>query len=89
MTDQVSTTCGLATSPAISVTQSCPTTTVGQGDVLTYSGIVHNSGNITLTNVVVMSNRPDESSVVFTVGLARARQFGKLHRQLQGAHQLL
>ena len=44
-----------ATAPAISVTQTCPTTLAVQGGVLTYSGVVHNAGNITLTNVVVMN----------------------------------
>src|SRR6185295_443326 len=34
---------------------------------LTYSGSVSNAGNITLTNITVVNNRPAANTVVFTV----------------------
>ena len=52
-----SSTCPLVTAPEIEVIQFCPSAPVLQGGVLTYSGIVSNAGNITLTNVVVLNDR--------------------------------
>jgi uncharacterized repeat protein (TIGR01451 family) len=66
VTAQVSSTCPIATNPEIEVTQSCPTTAPGQGGTLNYSGTVSNPGNITLSNIVVMNNRPASNTVVFT-----------------------
>jgi uncharacterized repeat protein (TIGR01451 family) len=66
VTNTVSATCPITTTPAIEVTQTCPTTPVGQGGLLTYSGTVRNAGNITLTNIVVVNNWP-YSNVIFTV----------------------
>jgi uncharacterized repeat protein (TIGR01451 family) len=66
VTNTVSATCPILTAPAIVVTTSCPTTPVGQGGLLTFSGTVRNAGNITLTNIVVVNNWP-YSSVIFTV----------------------
>jgi uncharacterized repeat protein (TIGR01451 family) len=66
VTNTASATCPLATAPAIVVTQSCPITPVGQGDVLTYSGTVSNSGNVTLTNIVVLNNWPIPNMLIFS-----------------------
>jgi uncharacterized repeat protein (TIGR01451 family) len=66
VTNTASAACPILTAPAIEVTQTCPTTPVGQGGILTYSGTVRNAGNITLTNIVVVNNWP-YSSVIFTV----------------------
>ncbi len=60
-------TCPLLTAPRITVTQTCPVIQVGPGGILTYSGTVSNAGNITLTNIVVVNNRPAAGTVVFTV----------------------
>ncbi len=60
-------TCPVTTSPAITVTQTCPATPVVQGGILTYTGTVRNSGNITLTNIIVMSDRPAANTIIFTV----------------------
>jgi uncharacterized repeat protein (TIGR01451 family) len=60
-----SATCPILTTPAIVVTTACPTTPVGQGGLLTFSGTVSNAGYITLTNIIVVYNWPN-SSVIFT-----------------------
>jgi uncharacterized repeat protein (TIGR01451 family) len=59
-------TCPLLTSPAIEVTQNCPTTQVVAGALLTYTGTVRNTGDIVLTNVTVFNNRSG-STPIFTV----------------------
>jgi uncharacterized repeat protein (TIGR01451 family) len=66
VTNTVSTTCPILTAPAIEVTQTCPITSVLPGGILTYSGTVSNAGNITLTNIVVVNNRPANNTVIFT-----------------------
>ncbi|MHB8736383.1 MAG: DUF7507 domain-containing protein, partial [Terriglobales bacterium] len=66
VTSTVSATCPVQTSPAIVVTQTCPSTSVLPGGILNYSGTVFNAGNITLTNLVVLDNRPAADTVVFT-----------------------
>jgi uncharacterized repeat protein (TIGR01451 family) len=63
----VSNTCPIPTMPAIAVTQACPITPVPQGGILTFTGTVSNTGNSTLTNVVVVNNWPIHNVVVFTV----------------------
>ena len=62
-----SATCPILTTPQIAVTAVCPTTPIVPGGTLTYSGTVRNTGNITLTNVVVVSDRPAANTMVFTV----------------------
>ena len=64
--NSATTTCTLVTAPSIAVTQTCPATPAALGGTLTYSGTVRNAGNITLTNIVVTSDRTGASSV-FTV----------------------
>ena len=66
VTANTSTTCSLVGLPAIQVSQVCPTTPVLQGGILTYSGTVKNSGNTTLTNIIVTDNRPAPNTVIFT-----------------------
>jgi uncharacterized repeat protein (TIGR01451 family) len=60
-------TCDLATSPQIAVTKTCPTGPVAPGQNLVYSGTVSNAGNVTLTNVTVISDQPVANTVVFQV----------------------
>jgi len=65
--NSATTTCSVQTAPAITVTQTCPTTAAVPGGLLTSSGTVRNTGNITLTNVVVVSSLPVANTTVFTV----------------------
>ncbi|GDY22277.1 hypothetical protein LBMAG56_36240 [Verrucomicrobiota bacterium] len=67
VTSTASATCPILTLPAITVTQTCPTTLVLPGSVLTYTATVRNSGNFTLTNIVVVSDRPGANTRVFTL----------------------
>jgi uncharacterized repeat protein (TIGR01451 family) len=66
VTNKVTATCPILTTPAIVVTLTCPTISVLPGGILTYSGTVSNAGNYTLTNIVVVNNRPAANTVVFT-----------------------
>ena len=61
-----SATCPIVVSPAIEVTQICPAALVAPGGVLTYTGTVRNSGEGTLTNVVVSNDRSGLAPV-FTI----------------------
>jgi uncharacterized repeat protein (TIGR01451 family) len=66
VTDTVSATSPILTTPSIEVSQTCPTAPVAPGSLLTYTGTVRNSGNITLHDVVVVSDRPKANTRVFT-----------------------
>ena len=59
-----STVCQLLSTPAISVTRVCPTTPVAAGEVFSYSGSVQNTGDVVLTNVVVLSSQPAANTKV-------------------------
>ncbi len=59
-------TCPIVVSPAIEVTQICPVALVAPGGVLTYTGTVRNSGEGTLTNIVVSNDRSGLAPV-FTI----------------------
>ncbi len=65
--NSATTTCPILTTPQIVVTANCPGTPVLSGGSVTYSGTVQNAGNITLTNVLVVSDRPSPNTTVFTV----------------------
>ena len=67
VTADASSTCPLLTNPRITVTQTCPQNLASPGGILTYSGIVSNAGDITLTNIVVVNNRPATNTIIFTV----------------------
>ncbi len=70
VTATTSSTCPLVTSPDIEVSQTCPTTPVKPGDVLTYTGTVKNIGNITLTDVKVFNDRSGDAAIFTVASLA-------------------
>ena len=70
LTNTATATCTLATAPAISVTLSCPIAPTAPGGVITYSGNVLNSGNVTLNNVTVVNNQASPSTVLTVASLA-------------------
>ena len=63
-------TCQVATAPAIEVTLTCPLIAPPLGGLLTYSGTVSNSGNVTLSNVVVLNNRTGATPIFTAASLA-------------------
>jgi len=56
--------CPVTTNPRISITKECPPTATPAGGVLVYSGVVSNSGNVTLTDVFVVDNKPTNNTPV-------------------------
>lgn len=66
VSNTVTTVCNLTTAPALAITQSCPAASPALGGTLTYSATVQNTGNVTLQNVAVVSERPN-NSVVFQI----------------------
>lgn len=68
VTAAVSSTCTILTTPQIAITANCPTGTLLPGGSLVYTGTVRNTGNITLVNVTVLSDRPAGNTTVFTIG---------------------
>jgi uncharacterized membrane protein len=67
VTSTVATTCSDVLTPGIKVTKTCPIAPVSPGQLLTFSGSVSNTGNVTLTNIVVVNNQPVANTTVFTV----------------------
>ncbi len=59
--------CENTLTPGILVTKSCPTGPVAPGRLLTFTGTVANTGDVTLTNVVVLNSRPGPATPVFTI----------------------
>ena len=57
--------CPGITTPRITVTKHCPPNPVPPGGIAVFSGTVSNAGNITLTNVIVLNNRPTNNTPVF------------------------
>ena len=65
-----SVTCPLATTPALVLTQNCPTIPAVPGGRLVYTGTVRNSGNVTLTNIVINNSLSGNTPVFTTASLA-------------------
>ena len=75
VSDSATAICTTATTPRITVTKTCPPLPVPLGQPLVFSGVVSNSGNITLTNVTVVNSLPAPNTVVFgPVDLAPGEQ---------------
>ncbi len=60
-------TCQNTLTPGIKVTKVCPAQPVAPGQMLTFSGSVSNTGNVTLTNIVVVNDQPAPNTPVFTL----------------------
>ena len=67
VTNTVSAACPILTSPSIQIAVSCPAAPTFPGGPLVHSGAVINTGNITLTNVTVVSDKPAPNTTVYTV----------------------
>ncbi len=65
VTSSATVTCSNALTPGIKLTKLCPPNPVAPGQLLVFSGSVSNTGNVTLTNVVVVDNRPTPGTPVF------------------------
>lgn len=67
VTSSANTTCQNTLTPGMAVTKTCPVRPVSPGQLLTFSGSVSNTGNVALTNIVVVNNQPVAGTVVFTL----------------------
>jgi uncharacterized repeat protein (TIGR01451 family) len=56
--------CPLESLPSLGLTRICPVSSVPPGSTFPYTGWVTNTGNVTLTNVIVLSSQPAANTVV-------------------------
>ena len=70
--------CGICAHPAIVVAKTCPPGAVAPGAVLTFSGMVTNTGDLTLTNVTLVADRllADGSNLVASFATLTNGEFG-------------
>ncbi len=67
VSSSASTTCSSVLTPGIKVTKICPVGPIRPGELLVFAGIVSNTGNVTLQNIVVVNDRPAANTSVFTL----------------------
>jgi len=65
LTNFTTLTCQNTLTPGIKVTKACPAQPVAPGQLFTFSGSVSNTGNVTLTNIVVVNDQPAPNTPVF------------------------
>lgn len=78
VTNSSADTCTIVYTPGIKVSKFCPTNLVTPGSVLNFSGVVSNSGNVVLTNVVVSNDKPGPNTILLgpiTLGLGQSMTF--------------
>ncbi len=63
-TNTATATCAVTHTPRLAITKHCPTMPVVPGGWASFSGVVRNAGNVTLTNVVVVDHVPSNPTVV-------------------------
>ena len=56
--NSTTTTCPLATTAGLAITRACPEAATAPGQLLTFTGWITNTGNISLTNVTIVVDRP-------------------------------
>jgi len=59
--------CPINPNPKLVVTKQCPASPVAPGDLLVYTGTVSNAGGITITNIVVVDDRPAPNTPVVNI----------------------
>ena len=78
ITNTASSQCTITYAPAIRVTKFCPPGPIQPGTTLNFSGVVSNSGNVVLTNVMVFNDQPAPNVLLLgpiTLGLGQATNF--------------
>jgi len=78
VTNSASSSCPITTSPGIALTKSCPPQPVTPGGKLVFTGTVTNSGNIILTNVLIVDNQPAANTRVLgpiTLAIGKGTNF--------------
>ena len=65
VSDNVTSTCSITTAPAVVVTRTCPAAPIRYGETVSFTAMVLNSGNVTLTNVTVVNSMPAANTPVF------------------------
>ena len=69
--------CPITATPSLVVNRDCPAGATPLGQPLVYSGTVSNSGNVTLTNVIVVNDQPSNNTPVFgPITLAKGESVG-------------
>jgi len=58
VTASASTLCPIIPTPRLTLTKQCPPNPVAPGALLVFSGIVSNAGNLTITNIIIVNDRP-------------------------------
>src|SRR5436190_2782980 len=56
--------CPIVPTPRLTVTKKCPANPVAPGQLLVFTGTVSNSGSITITNIIVVNDRPIPNTII-------------------------
>ena len=67
VTNSVAATCAVTNTPRLALTQSCPASLPLPGGLLVFSGTVTNTGDVALTNIVIVASLPTNNSLVTVV----------------------
>src|SRR5439155_374049 len=67
VTASATNTCPVQTSPRLAMTKLCPTTNGVPGGVIGFTGTITNTGNVSITNIVIVNNQPTNNTPVITI----------------------